>query len=199
LENFVRPALKECKLLAALGSGELFASVPLRNFYKTLSRAEFPNLRLRIISNGQLLSPETWSEFSNLNGMVDFLRISIDAAKESTYENIRRGGSWDKLCRNMEFMATLRRKHIKSLDINFVVQKSNFREIPGIIELAHKWNVDSIWFQKLDNWGTFSEEDFTQNDISNPKHELYNDLKNIIADAMHNTSGVAIHENIFPA
>ncbi len=88
----IRPMLKGCELLGALGSGDIFASYALTKFYKTLSIEEFPKLKLYIMTNLQLLTPQKWDEMSNLHTMPIRLGVSIDAANKEIYEKNRRGG-----------------------------------------------------------------------------------------------------------
>jgi len=109
LENFVRPALGDCTLLSCLGSGEFFASKPISNFYQSLSKNIYPALKLVFLSNGTLFTPERWEKLSNLKGMVEKIAISIDAASKDTYESLRRGGQWEPLCRNLEYISSLRK------------------------------------------------------------------------------------------
>lgn len=91
LEKTLRPMLKDCELLGALGSGDLFASYALTKFYKTLTSEEFPKLKLYIITNLQLLTPKKWDELRNLHTIPIRFGVSIDAANEETYK-INRGG-----------------------------------------------------------------------------------------------------------
>ena len=88
----IRPMLKDCELLGALASGDFFASYALTKFYKTFTIEEFPKLKLYIITNLQLLTPQKWDEMSNLHTIPIRLGVSIDAANKETYEKNRRGG-----------------------------------------------------------------------------------------------------------
>ena len=50
------------------------------------------------------------------------------------YRWTRRGGDWDQLLDNMEFLAELRRSgEIGRLSLYFVVQHANFREMPAMV------------------------------------------------------------------
>jgi MoaA/NifB/PqqE/SkfB family radical SAM enzyme len=184
LMNVVRPALKNCKALKALGSGEFFVSKSMREFFTTLTPSEFPLLKLEIVTNGQLLTQENWERFSNLKGMVESLFASIDAADKDTYEYLRRGGKWENLCANMEFASALKRsREIKRIVLNFVLQKENCNQILDVIMLAKKWDVDQISFQRLANWGTYSPQEYMELDVFNPSNKYFYEVRNLLEKA----------------
>ena len=188
LERTVRPMLKGCKVFHSLGSGELFASAAVSRFYKTLSAKEFPDLTLSIITNMQLLTPAKWDEFKNLREFPLKLIVSVDAAKMETYERLRLGGKWERLVENLEFFREWRKRpdsKIVSLSLNFIVQEANFREIEGFCRFGQKMGADSIWFQRITNWGTYTDEEFGRADVcdaSNPNCKAATDaLKAVLA------------------
>lgn len=176
LMRFVRPILKSCTFMTASTSGEFFASKPLQDFYKTLSKAEFPQLELSIVTNGQLLTVNKWAELQNLDGMIQRICVSVDAAEKKTYEILRRGGSWERLCSNMGFVKSLKQKGaIRYIVLHFVVQKCNYTQMPRFVELAQEWGADAIEFQKLGNWGTFSEDIYRENNVCDPENALFSE------------------------
>ncbi|MCX4267591.1 MAG: SPASM domain-containing protein [Lachnospiraceae bacterium] len=193
----VRPMLVTCKNLSALGSGDIFSSQALSRFYQTLSKEEFPDLELLIITNAQLLTKEKWEEFSNLHGMTIDLVISIDAAKKETYEVIRRGGSWEVLNQNMDAIGEWRRqKQIRSLQINFLVQRKNYLEMEEFLLLGKKWGADRIEFQKMANWGSYTDEEFQKEDVNDPKNEYYQEAMKRLSKICGQDNGIEIIQNI---
>jgi MoaA/NifB/PqqE/SkfB family radical SAM enzyme len=181
LNNIVRPALKNCELLHSLGSGEFFVSKPLQEFYKTLTPQEFQKLKLQILTNGTLFTPERWGGLSNLKGMVDLVKISVDAARENTYEALRRGGVWKKLCENLKYISSLRKSgEINNMQLNFVVQKENLREMLDFVEFARELDVDTVAFIRLRNWGTCSEEEFIRCDVFSPQNLYYDEAMEML-------------------
>jgi len=190
LENFVRPALRNCTTLSSLGSGEFFVSKPLLQFYKTLSKEEFPQLKLDIMTNGTLFNPKQWGKLSNLKGMVNRIQVSIDAANKESYEKLRRGGKWDILCNNMEFVSSLRvTNEINRFVMSFVVQKENFRQMRDYVTLAKKWNADGVTFRRLKNEGTYSPDVYIENDVFNKENPHYKEAVQIL-------SGIKKEKNI---
>lgn len=193
----VRPMLATCKNLSALGSGDIFSSQALSRFYFTLSKEEFPDLELLIITNAQLLTRKKWEEFSNLHGMTMDLVISIDAAKKETYEVIRRGGSWEVLNENMAAICEWKKQGlIRSLQINFLVQRRNYLEIEEFVELGKQWGVNRIEFQKMANWGSYSDEEFLKEDVNNPENECYQEAMKRLSRVYRQENGIEIIQNI---
>ena len=150
----VHPLLGECVRLDLLGSEEFFVSKSTSKLLKGLSHEEFPQLRLSILTNGQLFTPERWKEYSNLKGIPLEINVSIDGATKETYESLRCGAKREIICKNMEYLGNARKhRQIQTLGIHFVMQRSNFQEAEAIVTLAKSWYVDFIRFLGLANWG----------------------------------------------
>jgi MoaA/NifB/PqqE/SkfB family radical SAM enzyme len=107
--------------------------------------------------------------------------VSIDAARADTYERLRRPAKWSLLMKNLELMAGMRRAgSIRRLQVNFVVQEENYREIPEFVELGARMGVDSIWLQRLTNYGAYGEAAFAKADITSPAHPQHAALLEIL-------------------
>ena len=163
------------------GGGEAFASKHYRSILAALNRTEYPGLYLYLITNGQLTSAERWRQFPDLLEMIDILSVSIDAARADTYERLRHPGKWGSLMKNLELIAEMRRTGaIRRFEVNFVVQEENYREIPEFVALADRLGVDSIWFQRLTNYGAFEEGAFAKADVTAPSHPKHTELLDIL-------------------
>lgn len=163
------------------GGGEAFASAHYRKILASLNRREFPGLDVYLITNGQLLNAKRWAEFPHLPEMVGRLSISIDAARAATYERLRRPGRWDVLMENLELISRMRAANtIRKVQLNFVVQADNFRELPDFIALGTRLNVDEFWLQRLTNYGSYDEAVFAQADVTSPLHPEHEDLLDIL-------------------
>lgn len=163
------------------GGGEAFASAHYKKILRSLNRREFPGLSVYLISNGQLLDEKRWAEFPDLPEMIGVLSISVDAARAETYEQLRRPGKWPVLMQNLDLMSRMRAEgKIRFLQINFVVQAANFREIPDFIALGSRLGVDSIWLQRITNYGSYAEAMFEEVDITSPLHRDHEELLAIL-------------------
>jgi wyosine [tRNA(Phe)-imidazoG37] synthetase (radical SAM superfamily) len=163
------------------GGGEAFASKHYRSILAELNRAEYPELYLYLITNGQLTTAERWRQFPDLLEMIDLLSVSVDAARAETYERLRYPGKWPMLIKNLELIAEMRRSgSIRRFQINFVVQEENFRELLEFIELGTRLGVDSIWLQRLTNYGAYAEGAFARADVTSRTHPKHSELLDIL-------------------
>ena len=107
-ERVIMPLLRQVKgALHMAGWGDPFASAHYRSILAELNKSEYPDLRLNITTNGLLLSPKMWDKLKGLRDFIDWLYISIDAAKPETHEKLRSPGKWSRLMSNLTFLAEL--------------------------------------------------------------------------------------------
>ncbi len=182
-------ALKDASYLHISGSGDPFGSPFFRKWLQTMKRQDMPNLeRIHLQTNGLLWTPAMWGTIAGeIQQLVRSAEISIDAAIPETYSINRRGGNFEQLFANLEFISELRRNGpLESVKISMVVQENNFMEMPDFVRVGRRFNFDTVYFSQLVNWGTFSEEEFASRAIHLPGHprhaEFVNLLRNEIFD-----------------
>src|SRR5581483_7007048 len=157
--------LPEIEKLYITGSGDPFGSPYFRRWLRSMRRERMPKLEnLHLHSNGQLWTRESWEAIPlEIRDAVHTAEISIDAATDETYALNRRGGSFQILLQNLELLSELRvQNKLKALIFSMVVQANNFREMPAFVELGKRFDASSVYFMKIDNWGTYGDEDFRQ-------------------------------------
>jgi molybdenum cofactor biosynthesis enzyme MoaA len=132
------------------------------------------------MTNGMLF-PEKWSKISNMAPMIREIQISIDAASKETYEKIRRGGKWERLRDSINYMQELKRRKELSFALQacFVVQASNYNEIPAFVDLSREWGFDSIKFQRIHISESIGPLKLKRVDVADGKNELYSQYKPI--------------------
>ncbi len=186
--NILSKKLKESdwtlksKRLVLAGQGEIFFS----NIYKDM----IYNSKIKERSNIELLTNGTLMNKENLDKLCDIyndisLYITLDAVTEKTYKKLRVGGNFNNLMKNLEYLSTLKKQRkIKHVDINFVVQKDNYKEMVGAAVLVKKLGFDKVNFSQITNWGTYTDEEFKEVSMIKengvPKRELKEVLKNPI-------------------
>jgi molybdenum cofactor biosynthesis enzyme MoaA len=170
----------DARLVKITGSGDPFGSKHFRTVLKRLNHTEFPNLRIELQTNGQLLDALAWEQLS-LADIVDSVWISIDAARSETYSRLRRGGDFERLKRNLEFVADLRQRNIIcTFRLDTVVQLDNLDELGDIVDLGRQLRADIIGFQRIRNWGTFDSETFCGIDVGSFLHPRFKDLQDLL-------------------
>jgi len=145
----------ETPLRIHIGSdGDPFASVIYRAFMREVP--DKPNLSYTFQTNG-LLFRQMFPRVRQVIEKTFRIAVSIDGATQATYERLRRGGSWNKIRRNLDFMGE--HKHLGYLfQLHMVVQRDNWREMPAMLQLGHDVGADQVNFSPIADWNTF--EDF---------------------------------------
>jgi Iron-sulfur cluster-binding domain len=182
IETSIMPLLRKASILNINPAGEIFVSRPLRRLLSKLNRTDFPDLKLQIISNGTLFSRREWDKFAGIHDMVHYVRISTDGATKETFEKLRRGAVWDEFIENVNFLAELLKERvIQELWFSFTYQVGNFREMPAFVDMCANLAPGSrILFEKLENWGTFSAQEYESMAVHLTGHPLHDDFLSVI-------------------
>jgi len=172
------------EMIYCSGTADPFASVSYRNFLRNFNPEKYPKLKhIHLHTNASLWDEKMWNSMPNIHKYVKTCEISIDAGTKDTYENITRlGGNWDKLMDNLKFISTI--DTLKSVKCSFVVQTSNYSEMVIFTKTMKKilGKKGHIFFGKINNWGTFNNEQFMIHKIwdpQHPEHKLFVDMVNV--------------------
>jgi len=151
VNDFIVPFLKDTRLLVLSGDGDPFASKHYRDVLKATKR-NLPAMRIGLHTNGVLCDERAWAD-CQLEGRVDTVEVSIDAADPGTYAIVRRGGDFARLLRNLDFLAKRRAAGaIREFQLSFVVQAANFREMPAFVAMGKRLGVDRVRFALIRHW-----------------------------------------------
>lgn len=108
---------------------------------------KYPHVRCSVCTNGSLLTEDLATYMTNSNFL--WVRISIDGATARTFKKIRKG-KLDKVIRNIKRLTDLRgNARWPRLQLNFVVCRSNYHEIPLLLDLAADLKVSKVNFKML--------------------------------------------------
>ena len=119
-------------------------------------RKKTSEITLSFNTNGLLVSPNIANELLKHN--INEIGFSIDAAKESTFNSIRKGGNYKQLINNIENLINQRARYGSSLKIyvSFVIMKENEIEVEPFWEFW-KNKVDCVtYYIKSDTSTTHS-------------------------------------------
>lgn len=161
LNYFRKNILPETDILMVAGQGEVFLSKYYNDLLDGIRQSELKGILL--LSNGILFNEKKvlkWRE--KVDGNIG-CAISVDAASEETYLEVRRGGDFKILRDQLEKIGEMRSTNqIKLFDLMFVMQRKNYKEMLEFVEMAEQLNVDAVNFTKIDNWGTYTDEQYEQ-------------------------------------
>jgi hypothetical protein len=178
----IEPILAEANQIKITGSGDPFGSRHFRHVLKRLCSSPATARRIQIQTNGVLFDEKAWGDLG-LEGHVSTVWISVDAARSETYEVVRRGGSFDRLCQNLRFLGRVRAEgRFDLLRFDFVVQAFNFQEMPDFVDFARSTGADGVHFLMLRNWGTFTPQEFRDRNVGSPNHPEHAAFLAVLAD-----------------
>ena len=175
IKQYYGESLKELQMS---GYGDPFYSTALFEFLQNFDNKWFPNLeKIHLHTNGMLWNERNWDKIKKSHPYISSAEISIDAATKETYEVVRKGGNWDLLIKNLNYINTL--DQIKDLIVSFVVQKENFREMKEFYNLMttifkDKRNIRLQYYRILD-WGVLNKDDFKEAAVWQPTHQYHSE------------------------
>jgi MoaA/NifB/PqqE/SkfB family radical SAM enzyme len=109
---------------------------------------KYPIPEVTFLTNGTLLT-ERIAESVIRTGITEVC-FSLHAGTEETYNQIVKGGNFQKTLRNIALISELKKGGGKpKLHVNVALMKSNIRELEKIVVLAHKLGVASVSFRHL--------------------------------------------------
>jgi sulfatase maturation enzyme AslB (radical SAM superfamily) len=131
------------------GNGDPFFRKETRELMQsTVLKDKYPALKLQIITNGMLLNEKMWQTVQH--NAFAWLNVSVDGASKKTYEYVRRGGKWEIIRSNLDFISKVRQLgYLPLFSLNYLVLKSNYHEILDFARLALELRIDTVVFQKV--------------------------------------------------
>jgi MoaA/NifB/PqqE/SkfB family radical SAM enzyme len=170
-------------IIKITGSGDAFASPTYWQYLKSLTTDAKETLKLRLHTNGLLMTKDRMLELQPIWNNIQQLNISIDAANSDTYSLVRKNGSFEKLKQNLNDLDDLLSSSKYSFHwlTNFTVQKSNYKEIVDfLIWQLNYSNIKNVYFSLVEKWGHISDDDYINQYMLNEDEmkELHQLLQN---------------------
>jgi len=169
---------KEITALYITGTGDPFISAAFRDFLRNFDKNKWPKLQsIHLHTNATKWTKEMWDSMPNIHKYVKSCEISIDAGTKDTYETkTRLNGEWDKLIENLRFISTI--PTLKRIKTSFVVQQKNYKEMKIFYNLMNSIFTKNLYvfYNKITNWGTFTEEEFIKEQVWNKTHPEHKDF-----------------------
>jgi sulfatase maturation enzyme AslB (radical SAM superfamily) len=143
-----------------------------------------------LFTNGLLIKKQL--DKTELLDRITEFRISIDAGSKEVYETVRKGGSWDMLLENFDFLQQQNLNHY--VNLLYVVQKNNYLDIYNFVTLLDRYKFRGTLTQ-LDDWGTWNHDivkfpdtwtiangTFVSNNVLANTHPNYNEYQHIVTE-----------------
>lgn len=168
----------EVKELYLSASGDPLVSKSYRKFLQTFNPSDFPNLEsIHFHTNASMWNKKVWNSMPNVHKFVKSCEISIDASTKETYETkVRLNGNWENLISNLKFISTI--KGLRLIKPSFVVQQKNYKEMFDFAQLMKSifGSRVLVLFVKMNNWGTFTDDEFMKEKIWDSSHPEYSEF-----------------------
>lgn len=72
---------------------------------------------------------------------------------------------------------------MRLLQLSFVVQANNWREMPAFVEFAEAHGADRVLFTPLQSWNTFSTEELERRMVCDARHPEHRAFLESLTDA----------------
>jgi len=185
LDEITNEISSTVKILYLTGTADPFYSKSFREFLENLDSTKFKKLKsIHLHTNASLWNEKMWNRLIKIHPYVKTCEISIDAGTKETYETKTRiGGKWDVLLDNLKFISKI--STINRFSFSFVVQDSNFREMKLFYDMITNYMKGSkskfnVFYNAITNWGTYSEEEYNEKNVTNPNHKYHNEFLEIL-------------------
>ena len=109
------------------------------------ARKRFPNARLRISTNGMLLSDYLAEGLAA--SPLDTLFVALDGATKESYKKYRRRGNFKKVCKNIKAFSRLKKggnRKLPRLMVQFIPMAHNLTETAQLVTLAHELGANGV-------------------------------------------------------
>ena len=187
VENVVLPMLKDAKIFYTSGVGEIFVSPVTERLIKRV--AEFyPDIKFNVSSNGILFDKEHCDKLGITDRLYD-IDISIHAATEETYNKIVRNGDFQKVKKNVEWLAEkYRHGDMNYFRINFVVMQYNYKEMKMFQEWANSLGIYTCYWEYR-AWGDCLEAEKIYKDLAvfKKEHPEHKEFLKMVRDPIFNS------------
>ena len=188
MRSVQRRLLDEClpgaSELFMSGFGDPLASRVCRELLRSMDCRDYPGLTIHLMTNGLLLGPAMWKSMARITPAIRSVHISIDAATPETYRR-NRGGNFEKLMGNLEFLQAVRRETgAPLLEISFVVQDNNYREMEAFVRLGQRFGAIRVLFQRLIRWQAMTVADFHAAAVHEPAHPNFEEFQSVLSSTV---------------
>jgi sulfatase maturation enzyme AslB (radical SAM superfamily) len=153
------------------GSGDAIGSHLYRNFLISIDGSLYPNMGINLLTNGVMLTEKVINQLSKIHANIRDITISVDASTADTYNIVRKGGDFDQLIKNIDFINQCPTLSHTNLKYTFVVQQDNFREMQPFTEWLLQYPRSRLRFTRMIKFGAQSTDHFEQQNLWNPAHK----------------------------
>lgn len=160
-----------------LCGGEPYASIYYKNLIGKL--LQYKNVSLMIRTNGSLLLKNAQLIENYLDQLI--FSISIDAASKEVYEKVRRGGNWETLIENLNYIKRLTDNNPTfRVTSRYTIQKENLDDVIPFLSFSKQYNLH-VDYAVMEDWGVWVDN-YEENCAHLPAGGVYEKFIKVIND-----------------
>jgi MoaA/NifB/PqqE/SkfB family radical SAM enzyme len=144
----IAPVLFAAKHINLFATGEPTIAMDILFFIEEAKKRSHETAQIWVCTNGKQLPDAVLDRLADPRMGLQF---SVDGGSREVFETIRRGISFDQLCRSLE-MANVRRgsNRYPALSFSSTISKRNVHDIASIFALAARYRVEQVLFYDED-------------------------------------------------
>lgn len=186
IDEVYLPMLKGAEIAYLSNSGDPFASRHYRTFIKRIVDT-YPAMKFILHTNGMLCNERACRELGIID-KIESVGVSIHAATKETYESIARGGKFEVLLENLEWLSRMKKQgKINHISLFFVISQMNYKEMPEFVELAKKYNANAC-FWVYHKWSGIDDKEYEKMAVSEPFHPEHTNFIKILQNPILKTN-----------
>ena len=123
-----------------------------KDILKKIFESKKGDAHVSFYTNGTLLTPETNEKL--VDSHLDEITISLNGATKKTHEYINNGSNWDETINNIKNLVQTKKNKktpYPEIAISLVAMNQNIDEIPKLINLAKKLEIQKITIHPMQN------------------------------------------------
>lgn len=193
IDEWLPDVFKNAERVSLSGVGEALASKHTRNVMKKIANL-YPKVKFDILTNGVLMDERNLSEL-NIKNNLGVIRFSFHAIKKGTYNKLVNYGNFDRIMKNIEYIAQLQEQGlVQQLEFRFVINALNYKEMVDFAKMAKKYKANVTFLNLLSNEGTM--ERFDELNVINPKHPKHKDFKKVLTNPIFREPFIFINKDL---
>lgn len=183
MNAILAPWLDKASTISLSGHGDPFASPYMLQLMQDMHPSS-SDLIINLETNGVLFTPKNWERIAHLAKAQLNVIITVNSFNKFNYQHISRGGNYNRLMKNLDFISDLRKKKkLRNLSLAMVIQDRNFREMPEFVDIClSRYACDRVLLRPVYQWGTMSDQTYWFKDVLNPLHPYHPEYLEIIDD-----------------
>ncbi|MCR5261663.1 MAG: radical SAM protein [Candidatus Gastranaerophilales bacterium] len=195
IKTFLPEIDKNHWVISLNGQGEVFVSKPYLDLIRHITE-NYKNIKFQIITNGILCSEEMLKSL-NIENRIQAIEISVHAYTEKTYNKLIKGGKFNILKKNLQYVSELKKQNkINHFQMNFAINSINYKEMVDFTKWSLQLEAEPCFLPLL-ILEPKQREEFDKLNVADKNHPKYNDFVKILNELSQYKDNMLMPENFW--